>query len=199
MNTLKNKQRMQEQQNIEIELQPNPFGNMFNFNEKDNKKFISMPFIPNLSIKIQRMLKKHSINVCYKNHNTLNKLFSKIKDKTETLMETNTIYDIKCKKCNVHYIGQSKQYLKNRIKQHKDSTKNRNLADEYFKTALAEHTLKNLHNFDFEEITILHKEENPQKRNILEMIEITKQVNAINYRQDTEGLKQIYKTIIKPI
>lgn len=110
-------------------------------------------------------------------------------------MISNIIYKIPCKSCEGVYIGQSKQYLKNRIKQHENSTK-LDIKDPNTSTALSEHTFNNFHKFDFGNTTIIDHEKNKRKRNILEMIYIQKHKTAVNFRNDTENLNKIYASLI---
>lgn len=74
-------------------------------------------------------------------------------------MNSNLIYKINCKDCPGCYIGQTKQYLKNRVYQHKHSIKS-TLNNLNNKTALTTHTLDKNHNFDFENTEILQMERN---------------------------------------
>lgn len=80
------------------------------------------------------------------------------------------MYKFLWKSCNAIYIDQSKQYLKNRFKHHKFSTKKD-------PTALREHTVSKLHLFDIYNHTILDTEINCEHRIILEMIYIQKHLN----------------------
>lgn len=99
--------------------------------------------------------------------------------------------------CNKCYIGQTKQYLYKRINQHKLSIKNFCTSPNSPKTALTEHSQSNLHNFNFASTSILHKENNLKKRLFLEMTEIQKNKNSVNYQSDLNGLSSIYCNLIQ--
>ncbi|XP_044764407.1 uncharacterized protein LOC123320972 [Coccinella septempunctata] len=79
---------------------------------------------------------------------------------------SSVVYKIPCLDCDRSYIGQTRQYLKDRIKQHKYDTKNINNKE---KTALTYHVFGEGHNFNFEEVEILDVESNGYKRNISEL------------------------------
>lgn len=119
-------------------------------------------------------------------------MFTKLKPTIPKDEQTNLIYKIDCLDCPKTYIGQTKQYLKNRIKDHKNSIKITNQNP----TALSKHALDELHNFNFNNTQILDFASNYKKRNLKEMIHIKKTKNTINYRTDTENLSTIYNNLI---
>ena len=49
--------------------------------------------------------------------------FDKLKDKDKTGLGSHVVYEIPCKDCKSVHIGQTKQYLKGRIYQHKTNIK----------------------------------------------------------------------------
>ena len=115
-----------------------------------------------------------------------------MKDKTELFKESNVIYKINCQNYNSNYIGTTKQYLKNRISQHKSSIKITNSN----KTALSEHCINLDHTFDFDNTKILCKENNQYKRYILEMLYIKNSKNSINFKTDYQNLSNVYEKIL---
>ena len=127
-----------------------------------------------------------------KSNKTLgNNIYSKTKQKIATNDKSNVIYKIECSDCNKSYIGQTKNYLQNRLNKHKNDIK-RGLQ----KTALSSHAIENLHKFNFENTKILSQEENYNKRLFVEMAEILKH-NTVNFKTDINNLSQIYHNIIK--
>ena len=176
----------------------NRINKIYNTNEikqngPTNNKFISLPYIPEITNKIRKVLKPYNINVAEKSCNSTKHLFTSLKPEVPKTGQANLIYQIDCIDCPKTYIGQTKQYLKNRIQQHKYSI--RNTQEQH--TALSTHALDNLHNFNFNEVKILEFENNSKKRNIKEMIHIKKTKNAINYRTDTDNLSTVYYNLIK--
>ena len=119
------------------------------------------------------------------------KLHTTIKDITPPTHQSDLIYKIDCQDCNGTYIGQTSQYLKDRLAQHSyDCTYKKTT------TALAKHHTDRNHKFDFENPTILDKESNKTKRNVLEMYHIATHTQTINFRTDTDGLNRQYKNIL---
>ena len=85
-------------------------------------------------------------------------------------LKSNLVYKISCKDCDKVYIGQTKIYLKTRVKEHKDNyTKH---PREY--TALTKHKIDNSHRFDFDNVKILATEKNLKKRITKEILFIKK-------------------------
>lgn len=68
------------------------------------------------------------------------------------------------------------------------------MADEYFEPGLADHLVKKLHKFDFDNVKITHKENKQKRRNILE---IKNRPNAVNCRKGIASLKQPYKQLVQ--
>lgn len=66
-------------------------------------------------------------------------------------------------------------------------------------TALAEHASQEKHDFNFAETKIIGKEKILSKRLLREMVEIRKEKNSINKRNDIENLSSSYFNIIDRI
>ncbi|KAI4463641.1 homeobox protein nkx [Holotrichia oblita] len=91
------------------------------------------------------------------------------------------------KDCNKCYIGQTKQYLKKRIYNHQYTVTHNVTAE----TALFKHSKDIRHNFDFQNIKILKKENNYKKRLIYEMKYIKKDENARKRKDIKKGIQKI--------
>ena len=63
-------------------------------------------------------------------------------------------------------------------------------------TALSSHVLDTGHNFKFSNTKILGREENTQKRKILEVINILKDKNCVNFNTDVNNLSNVYTSLI---
>lgn len=166
--------------------------------DKQETKYLKFQFIPQLSNKLEILFKNFTTNekIIFYKTKTINNLFTKLKDQEDKLHQSNLIYKINCNDCNSCYIGQTKQFLKNRLTQHKYDCKITNINKEG-KTALAHHhfSMEN-HNFNFDDVTILDKEKNWLKRNISEMVFIEINKNNINFKTDTQNLNPFYKSLL---
>lgn len=111
----------------------------------DTSKIITLPFITEISQSILTLTKKLKIPVIFCIQNKFNEIFlPSPKDKVPKFEKTILIYKINCIDCKKVYIGQTKQFLKNRIHQHKYSQ-----IHSKTNTALCEHTTTLNHKFDF--------------------------------------------------
>ena len=156
------------------------------------RKHVKFPFINNLSQKINQCFNT-STKLAFYNLKTTSFLYTPLKDPTPILKQSNLIYGIPCS-CGSLYIGQTKQYLGNRLNQHKNDCKANNFAKRE-KTALAMHHFDTGHNFNFDNAIVLERESNWYKRNISEMIHINWH-KTVNMRSDTQGLSIIYSNIL---
>lgn len=156
-------------------------------NVDQNIKYVKIPYVPQLSEKLNNILKPYNIRVAHQNTNNLKFAYTQLKDKIPKNQQTHVVYKIPCNNCEEVYIGQTQQHLKERLKGHKYQN---NL------TALKKHQLNTGHRFDFDNTSILNKEINYRARNVLEMIQINKHPNAVNDKIETEGLSKIYHSIL---
>ncbi|XP_044749184.1 uncharacterized protein LOC123309940 [Coccinella septempunctata] len=168
-------------------------------NDNHNKIYYKFPYIEGLSEKIEILVKNHSTNIklAFYPLTKLEIIYTKLKDSHPKLMTSNLVYQIPCRDCNLSYVGMTRQYLKNRIRQHTYDCKENN-RDKNEKTALALHHFQENHNFDFNDVKILDKESNYHKRCISEMIHIFIR-DTVNIRTDTQKLSIIYNNLMREI
>ncbi len=84
-------------------------------------KFNSINFTGNYSKTVKKIIKKvcSNITVATKNNcNIYKNLSTKIKDKMNFKEFSNIVYQINCLNCEKIYIGETKQKLMNRVRQH---------------------------------------------------------------------------------
>lgn len=159
---------------------------------KNEDTIISFPYVKGLTETISKSLKKYNIKVVSSTGNSLKGLYNNLKTPIEKEKNTHVVYKVNCNDCEGTYIGQTKQYLENRMKEHISSIKGKNNN----KTALKKHVIDKGHTFNFEEVEILNKEVKLKKRLFLEMIRIKQNNNSVNDRTDVEGLSNCYNNII---
>ena len=159
--------------------------------------FQSIVYVKGLSEILSNILKKFDISsrITFSVSNTLNKIFTRLKDKTPKLHHFNVIYKIPCLGCNLIYIGTTGQLLKNRISCHKSDVKPP--IKNHLKTSLCQHTHDTGHNFGFNNIEILNVENKYNKRLFLEMAYINAYNKlTVNKKSDTHELSSIYSGLI---
>ena len=156
-------------------------------------KFFSIPYVGPLSNVLKKHLKRlgPDVRITFSSYNQFNKYFSKLKDKVPQKKCSGLVYRIQCKDCKGSYVGETIQWLENRLAQHSNDVKLKKKS-----TALCEHSTEMGHMFDFEGAKILCFEENERKRKVREAIEIIKQEDAINFKTDISHINGIYSPIL---
>lgn len=150
-----------------------------------------------LSEKLRKIINKNNKNtqLTFKNKKTIHNLFTKTKDPTPPQMQSNLVYKIPCSSCPSVYIGNTAQYLKKRLYQHSYDC-NKNSQNDH-NSALVQHHLDTTHKFDFKAATIIDKETNTHKRNLLESIHILQHEHSVNIKSETTCLHNSYSQLIK--
>ena len=97
-----------------------------------------------------------------------------IKDKIDERQQKR-VYKVTCS-CGLNYIGETRESLKIRMKEHGDDIRNQSIHT----SALAEHSKKTRHHMCLEETSILAKENQYYKRNFREALEIIKHPKNLN-------------------
>ncbi|HEY9486224.1 MAG TPA: hypothetical protein VIQ04_06255, partial [Nitrososphaeraceae archaeon] len=161
--------------------------------ETNPRMFASITYHDRITNSINGVFQQHSnTKLIPKPYLTLGKvMYTQLKDPVHNTNKSNIIYKVNCLDCDKAYIGQTKNYLKNRIKNHRKDIENQKRS-----TALANHALNEHHHLDLEGTTLLRQEQNYNKRLFLEMAYILKN-NSMNYRNDIDNLSTIYFNIIK--
>lgn len=156
----------------------------------------SIPFVETLSQPIARKLRSCTdIGIAYKSSEPLRSLFTKTKDKMKRLQKPNSVYEITCE-CGEKYIGHSARRLGERCKEHQYYIRSNSP-----KSALAKHSLDNMHQFSFAEnnVRILTTESNKQKREFKEACLIFQnREQTVNLRTDTRIINRNYFSLLSP-
>ncbi|XP_044749768.1 uncharacterized protein LOC123310366 [Coccinella septempunctata] len=160
--------------------------------DDSTKSFHRFPFIDGLSNRIQKILGEINCTCAFYNVSTTNRFSSRLKEATKKDLLSSVVYKIPCLDCDRSYIGQTRQYLKDRIKQHKYDTRNINNKE---KTALTYHVFGEGHNFNFDDVEVLDRESNGYQRNISDMISIRSN-NTVNFREDVDNLSCFYDILL---
>lgn len=162
-----------------------------NTTPENNIKYYKLPFVNGLSQNLKRCLEnENNVRVTFYNDKSLGSLFNNNKDKLPVELKSNVIYQIPCD-CGKQYIGQTKQWLGSRIKNHKYDIKNKKTS-----TALSNHVVEQNCKFNFDQTKILDTEHNLDKRLLLEMMYINCNKDCVNVRTDVDNLSTIYKSLL---
>ncbi|KAG4072055.1 hypothetical protein HA402_015554 [Bradysia odoriphaga] len=133
--------------------------------------FRSLPFIPDLSFRIQKQLKlmNPQLRAAPKTVIKQRNIYSSMKTRIPKMWRKGIVYRIKCKMCSTFYIGETKRCFCTRKREHEYDIKTKFVPGD--KTALTRHCLENVsHEPDFSEnqLKILDRESDWYKRKTLE-------------------------------
>ncbi|XP_055591158.1 uncharacterized protein LOC129743207 [Uranotaenia lowii] len=158
--------------------------------ESTSSRMASIPYIPGLSERVARILRKHDVIAAFKPCDKIKStVFTKLKDPIPKMMQTNVVYSVPCS-CGKEYIGQTSQTLEKRTKQHENSIRVKNK-----QTGLAQHALEDDadHTFDFAKTQILERISHKSHRLIAEKLHIKLRGNqSVNLQIDTKGVSNAY-------
>ena len=153
------------------------------------RKLLSLPGVTDSAIQFLRPLT--DVKIVKYNGTKIQGLFKKVKDSTPTDYLSNVVYKIPCLDCEKCYVGQTTQWLKNRITQHKSDAKLNKKS-----CALAIHTNNEDHRFDFAEAEVLAMDQNRRRRLFKEMYHI-KDGDCVNFKTDTGNISCSYRYIFQ--
>ena len=122
---------------------------------------------------------------------TVANFFTRLKDATPWNRISGVVYHVPCADCEQCYVGQTGNYLVDRLKQHELDVKNKRE-----KSALSQHCLQLGHNMDFDDARVLHHKVSLRERLFFEMVGIANSANTMNLRSDVDGLSNIYSYLL---
>jgi hypothetical protein len=154
-------------------------------------KYISMPFCPPLTHRLDNQLRKHGYKVAYKNDGKLSDLLGSTKDKIREDDEKSGIYQINCSKCDASYIGQTKRKMKIRIKEHFEDCSKPPIEEK----PMPKHAIENNHPFG--EISLLKEVRKPFELNAYESLLLNKHKNKnlVNIQKEGNCPSTLYKFV----
>ena len=160
-------------------------------NTKDEFYYFTIPYIKNISDKFNTITKEYNLRLSYASFDRLNCFIKTQKDTIEKLDKNAVVYKIDCMDCNASYVGQTKRYLKTRIREHDNDIKKVSNP-----SVISSYRINYGHQFDWKNVTILDCETSYKKRLISEMVFINRQINGLNKQEDTELLSDSYGPIL---
>ena len=97
------------------------------------------------------------------------------------------MYCVQCRDCPAVYYGQTKNWLGDRLRQHKN-----NIRKQEQSTALSTHATTLKHVFNFDDVRAIDREANLNKRLTLKALHIKNDKRSINFRMDLDNINMIY-------
>lgn len=157
------------------------------------RRYAVLPYIQGLTHKLIVLFSKNNNDLKIAQYNLLTnkKLFTTNKDPIPLEHKHDVVYEITCQNCNLSYIGQTSQTIKQRITLHKSDVRLRNK-----RCALTTHVETTGHTMLFDDVKILDSHKNLNRRLFLEMCHINNNENSINNRSDIDSLSSIYSFLL---
>ena len=155
--------------------------------QQKSKGTVSIPYVPRTSEACARVMKKYGINTVMKPTNTLRQALVKPKDKRPLEDSIGVVYNIPCHQCPKAYIGETGRKLGVRINEHKDNADKASAQAHYtrsqkkmskevtHKSALADHCKQDNHVIDWDNTTVMAREQERLPRWIRESVHIRRQ------------------------
>lgn len=106
--------------------------------EKENLGIATLPYVKNVTERIQRILQSHDVVSSVKPFQTLKQQLSHPKDMLPKEKRVGVVYEIPCGNCDVKYIGETGRSMLTRQKEHMASVR----LGKTENSALAEHANK---------------------------------------------------------
>jgi hypothetical protein len=159
--------------------------------------YSSLHYAPNISNFIKKTLSSdNNIKFAFKTPNQVKStIYSNLKSKIEPADRSGIVYKIDCLGCDQSYIGETSKKLSTRVGQHQGDYKRRLVPGP--KTGLIKHTLETHHTFNFNNATILDRENNVKKRRLLEAEHIIlRSPKTVNIKTDSDNISTQYHAII---
>ena len=132
-------------------------------NENSSMKFVSIPYIRNVSETAARLFREGNVFVGHKPSNTLRNILCKVKDSRPKEDSKGCVYSVQCNVCPASYVGESKRKLSTRIAEHRRAV---NREDQL--SHIYQHQSQTGHLMDLTNPKILYKEPIRSKRLFLE-------------------------------
>jgi len=101
-----------------IKIDDRNFSSLLKIENQNDGDYICLPFYPQITNKIQKVLRKKNLKIVYKNPGKLSDLLGNPKDKVKDFKLKSGIYKMECLECGIPYIGQTKRNLKIRQSEH---------------------------------------------------------------------------------
>ncbi|XP_019886125.2 uncharacterized protein LOC109610764 [Ooceraea biroi] len=156
-------------------------------------KMLTIPYVKGLSESFGRFFKRFNVDVIFPIPKKLDRIIKRGKDKLTTKEQTGVVYKLNCLDCNLSYIGQTKTHVITRTNEHKTAVKKR----DSLHSVVSKHRTINNHEFDWDNVEILHRELHDRKRAVTEMFFIKRESNNINLQADTDNWPCIYDMFLK--
>lgn len=141
--------------------------------EQKKDDVIFVPYLPKMSEKLQKKLRKLNVKLVFKKGQTEGNLIMNAKIKKDTIRRKNVVYRFPCKECDQTYTGETAQIFEDRRGQHQKCVENQD-----DKNGMAMHVKDTKHSIDWDNFSIIDSDRNYKSRKAKESIYINSLVGG---------------------
>ena len=156
---------------------------------KKPRFYASIPYVPGVSERIQRVFRKYDVNIAHKPTRKLRNELCHLKDKRPTHDKPGVVYKLNCLDCDAKYIGETGRQVSDRMTEHKRDIRVKRTTSKVFQHIK---NTRHTHTFDFENVSVLEKCTNEKVRLHLESIHTYSRCNTLNR---SKTLNSAYKPL----
>jgi hypothetical protein len=168
-----------------------------NLKQTDTKKkedgeyfdILHAPYVRDFSEALQRSLRRLNIGYVVKTRKTIESRLHRTKPPISVIDHKDVVYGVRCKDCDLYYIGETSQHLDDRLCQHKREVKKGAETNAFF----VHISNNNDHRIDWESPIIIDREPHWQSRKLKESLYISA-IDPSNDLQDILNLEKGLKT-----
>ena len=179
---------------------------------KENKSHgsVTIPYVSGVTERVRRVMKKHGITTPARPYRTLRHTLVHPKDKVKDEDKCGVVYHIPCLSCPQVYIGETGRKLSVRIEEHEKETekvtaprKTRSTSvsedTSKFKSAVSVHCREQNHIMNFEDVSIIDREDVWIRRRMKEALHVRKLNPEVPMNQDDGGyeLSHIWDPLLR--
>ena len=166
--------------------------------ESKSNGSLTIPYIMGVTERVRRVMKKHGITTPARPYRTLRQILVHPKDKVADTEKCGVVYHVPCLSCPQVYIGETGRKMKVRIEEHRKETekvtstrKTRSTSvsedTSTFKSAISIHAREKNHLMNFDDVSVLDREDNWIRRRVKESMHVRKLRPEIPMNQDDGG------------
>ena len=166
----------------------------------ENKSYgsVTIPYVMGVTERVRRVMKKHGITTPAKPYRTLRQILVHPKDKVADEDKCGVVYHVPCSSCPQVYIGETGRKMSVRIEEHRKETekvtsrrKTRSTSvtedTSTFRSAISVHAREKNHIMNFDDVSILDREDIWIRRRVKESMHVRKLKPEVPMNQDDGG------------
>ena len=141
----------------------------------NSKKVLYLPYVRDISERIQQVCRPLGISTVFKSSNTLRQSLVRVKNRTPPEKRKSVVYEIPCQDCEHVYIGETGRTLQKRVTEHRSAVRRFDKNN-----GIAVHAWNEDHAVDWEAARIISTAPHYWNRRTLEAIHIQQRSPTMN-------------------